>query len=112
MQLDISTQSEITVVKLNEARLDAALAPEFKTTMVGLVNDGHTKLVLDLSALDFMDSSGLGSIVSVLKALGGKGDFIITGAKGTVDQLFKLTRMDRVFTLLGSVEDGINKING
>jgi anti-sigma B factor antagonist len=55
--------------------------------------------VLDLGAVDFMDSSALGAVVSCLKAVGGRGDLAVSGAHGAVLQLFKLTRLDRVLKL-------------
>ena len=58
------------------------------------IEAGHTRLVLDLSGVDFVDSSGLGAIVACLKRLGPRGDLAIAGARGAVSRLFTLTRMD------------------
>jgi anti-sigma B factor antagonist len=49
--------------------------------------------------VDFIDSSGLGAIVSALKTIGRNGDLVLCGIKETVMSLFRLTRMDRVFRI-------------
>ena len=51
-----------------------------------------------------MDSSSLGAMVAVLKQVGGTGKMVILGASGAVLELFKLTRMDRIFTLTDDME--------
>lgn len=55
--------------------------------------------------VEFMDSSSLGTMVGILKMVGGKGDLMISGAQGIVADLFKLTRMDRVFRMTASVDE-------
>jgi anti-sigma B factor antagonist len=93
------------IVKITQARLDAKIAVTFKDQMTQLINDGNTKIILDMSGVDFVDSSGLGAIVTCLKVLGRKGDLVISGVKNDVMTMFVLTRMDRVFQLFPSIED-------
>ena len=64
-----------------------------------------------LSGVDFVDSSGLGAIVSCLKRLGPRGNLAIAGAKGAVSRLFTLTRMDKVFTLHDSVDAAVAQLS-
>lgn len=108
MKLTINKEEELTIVSIDESRLDALIAPEFKQKMEQLINDNNDQIILDISALSFMDSSSLGAIVAVLKLTGKQGKMVISGATGTVMELFKLTRMDSVFTLVESVEDARN----
>ncbi|MDD5395038.1 MAG: STAS domain-containing protein [Thiothrix sp.] len=104
MKFSTHTQGEFTVVAIGEARMDAAVAPELKHSITQL---GATRIVLDLSQVQFMDSSSLGALVSLLKMVGNRGDLIIAGAKGIVADLFKLTRMDRVFRMAESVDAAV-----
>lgn len=100
MQLiDVNRDAAVPVVAPKVRRLDASVAPAFKQEMAQLVQDGERRLVLDLGGVDFLDSSGLGALVSVLKTLGAQGAMAVCGAQGAVLSLFKLTRMDKVFTL-------------
>jgi anti-sigma B factor antagonist len=79
--------------------------------MAVLINQGTNQVVMDLSAVKFMDSTGLGSLVSVLKLLGGKRDLILCGVKGMLQDLFKLTRMDRVFVIVDTEADAVKKLS-
>ena len=105
MELNIIKESVFSVVSLQESRLDASMAPEFKQQMEQITADGNTQIILDISKLTFMDSSSLGAMVAVLKAMGTQGKMIVSGASGVVLELFKLTRMDQVFTLVDHVEE-------
>lgn len=104
MKLTIDNKEEITIVTIDETRLDALIAPEFKQKMEEIIAQDNTQIILDISALTFMDSSSLGAMVAVLKLTGKQGKMVISGASGSVMELFKLTRMDRIFTLVDTIE--------
>jgi anti-sigma B factor antagonist len=111
MILESKIVNEVTFITLAADRLDAARAVDFKEKMAVLINQGTNQVVLDLSAVKFMDSTGLGSLVSVLKLLGGKRDLILCGVKGMLQDLFKLTRMDRVFVIVDTEADAVKKLS-
>lgn len=97
--IDARTEDGVRIVSPRIKRLDAAAAPAVKAAFTREIETGHIRLVLDLGQVDFMDSSALGAVVSCLKAIGGRGDFAASGAKGSVMKLFQLTRLDRVLKL-------------
>lgn len=104
MKINLLQDNGLTTATLAETRLDASVAPEFKAAMENIISAGNDQIILDISQLSFMDSSSLGAMVSVLKQIGGTGKMVIFGASGTVLELFKLTRMDRIFTLTNDIE--------
>ena len=79
--------------------------------MVDWINQGNRRIVLDLSEVDFIDSSGLGAIVSSLKTLGNDGDLVICGIRETVMGLFKITRMNRVFQIFATESEAIEALS-
>lgn len=105
MQIQTRVEKSFVVATLSEKRLDAALASQFRNKMNELIENGHHTIILDLSQVDFIDSSGLGAIVSTLKQLGGRGDLILCGARDAVMTLFQLTRMDKVFKMYSTVAE-------
>lgn len=107
MELDYQQQGEVTVVKVREARIDARVAPEFREALAGTLAQGYRRIVLDVSGVSFIDSSGLGAIVATLKAAGRAGDVVIAGARDPVTTLFRLTRMDKVFRLLPTAAEAV-----
>ena len=108
--LAVQREGGVTVVAPTARRLDATVAPGFKKAVVALVEGGDTRLVLDLSAVEFLDSSGLGAMVSILKALGNRGTVLVCGARGAVLSLFQLTRMDKVFAILPTRADAVARL--
>lgn len=110
--LSTETKANATVVTITEKRLDAKVAVAFKEEMAALINSGITLIILDLSGVGFVDSSGLGAIVTSLKLLGRKGDLLVSGVKNDVMTMFTLTRMDRVFQMFPSAEDALKSLEG
>ena len=95
----------VTVVPLEE--LDASNAGEFKRDITPVL-DANAKLVLDLSRLRFVDSSGLGAFISCLRKLNAKGgDLKLCGMSKQVRAVFELVRMHRVFDIVGTQEEAV-----
>ena len=110
MILESETIGDITYVKVQIERLDAARCVSFKEEIKEVISKVEHSIILDFSTVKFMDSSGLGAIVSVLKMLTGKRELVLCGVKGMVLDLFKLTRMDRVFLIAETKEESIQKL--
>jgi len=89
-------EGDCLVVSLKEKRLDAVIAASFREALVERIDQGQRNIVLDMSQVSFMDSSGLGAVVFILKHLGHRGRLHICGVTPGVMAVLKLTRMDRV----------------
>lgn len=107
MNLEVEEYDGTTIVKLNESRLDAALSVRFKEGMREIADSEATDVVLDLGEVEFMDSSGLGAVVAVMKLMGRERKFRIAALTPAVDKVFKLTRMDSVFTILQTPQEAL-----
>jgi len=92
-------QNGLTVVELEGPRLDAATSDAFKGDLKAIIDGGERRIVLDFSRVQFMDSSGLGSIVGCLKYMGSAGTIEIASPCDAVMKVLKLTRMNKVFTI-------------
>ena len=112
MQVEESREGSVLIVEPLEARLDAQRAVAFKEILVGHVEAGHRQLILDLNHVEFMDSSGLGAVVAVLKRLGFYGVLVVCGARDPVAGVFRLTRMDRVIKLVANRAEAVALAQG
>lgn len=102
----------VTVVSIKGQRLDAAAAPRFKGYMVDLIQQGGTLFVLNLEDVDFMDSSGLASLMSSMKTLGGHGEMAVCCLSDKVRKLFAITRLDRgVFRIFGTEAEAVTALS-
>jgi len=111
MQIEDTKVDDVLVIQPLDKRIDASVATEFKGKIVDWINAGDTRIILDLSNVDFIDSSGLGAIVSSLKTIGHDGDLVICGIKETVMSLFRLTRMNRVFQIFETRSEAIRALS-
>ena len=95
----MSTQTLPTEVEVRTSRLDAAAAPEFKREMGDRFADRPSRALLDLSGVEFIDSTGLGVLVSLLKLMGPQGRIAVLGARPAVRRLFEITKLNSLFTI-------------
>ncbi|WP_310426187.1 STAS domain-containing protein [Chamaesiphon sp. VAR_48_metabat_135_sub] len=91
-------------------QLDAFSEPTFRKVMDKCVEEGPINLILDLSKIDFVDSSGIGALVQLVKkAQGAEGTVqIVTNAR--VTQTVKLVRLEKFLSLQPSVDEALARI--
>lgn len=109
MNLSTRLHDQLLVVTVAEDRIDAARAIQFKERMREIVQTPSERVILDLSSVAFLDSSGLGAVVAVMKLLGTERRLELSGLTPTVAKVFRLTRMDTVFTIHTSLPEGLRK---
>jgi anti-sigma B factor antagonist len=108
VRTEVSEVGGWTVVSIY-GELDVATAPSLRERLIGLVGDGSTKLVLDLEGVDFLDSTGLGVIVSALKrARTNGGDLRLVCTQARIRRLFEITGLDKAVPLLPSLDAAVS----
>lgn len=99
--------NDVLVLALREDNLDAGNVREFKEAMHAQVQ-GHSKVVLDLSGVKFIDSSGLGALIACLRGQHERrGDLRLCEMSRTVRALFELMRMHRVFSIHPTCDEAV-----
>ena len=89
----------IDVLKI-KGRLDASSAKDIKEKVSALTKEKRVNLVIDIGAIDFIDSSGLGSLVASLRSVNKFGGVIkIASLQDPVRAIFELTRLHRIFEI-------------
>lgn len=104
MKLSSTQIDKIRIVTVDETRIDAAVAIQFKDAMRAKTEEGPDRVILDLSIVEFIDSSGLGAIVAAMKQMGRDRRLDLAGLTPAVDKVFRLTRMDTVFNLYPTLD--------
>jgi anti-sigma B factor antagonist len=92
--------------------IDLASAPQLKSRLVGLLEEGFARFVLDLSAVRYLDSTGLGVLIAFSRRLGADGEIVLAEAPEPVLSLLELTGLDAQFPPCASVEEALGKIRG
>ena len=107
MKLSHRDFDDVRVVSVTENRIDAACAIQFKDEMRHLTDTGPGRVVLDLGSVDFLDSSGLGAVVSALKAVRHGQRLELASLNPSVERVFHLTRMDSIFRIYDTAETAV-----
>ncbi len=99
MMLEFEDIDDARLVSVVNTRIDAAVAVMFKDQMRLATIDAPARMILDLTNVRFIDSSGLGALVAVLKILAPQRRLELMGLGPAVAKVMRLTRMDSVFTI-------------
>jgi anti-sigma B factor antagonist len=91
-----------------KGEIDVYSAPDFKQAVVGLIDDGTRHVILDMSDVTYMDSSGFSTLLSATKRLRPEGGALhLVGTRPTVQRILHLTRLDTVLELHPDVDDAL-----
>ena len=107
MEMAIEKMNDVAVAMVPVEELDASNVAEFKRDMAPILQ-AQRELVLDLSRLRFVDSSGMGAILSCLRQLSAKGgDLKLCGMTRPVRTVFELVRMNRIFDIRATTKEAV-----
>ena len=110
MALEVQTRQAdngVTVVAPT-GRLDVAGAPALKEVITEVVKNGPPRVVIDMEGVSFVDSTGLGSVIAVLKQLrSSHGELRLAAPNQQVRVVLELTTLDRVFPYYATVEEAL-----
>lgn len=108
MNIKTELMEGTTVLFVREDRLDANNSEEFKLELRQAIESGAKNLIVDLKEVLFIDSSGLGALVSGYKnASAIHGSCKLSSLQSQVKSMFELTRLHRVFDIFTTVEDAL-----
>ena len=111
MKYSIDKQERYAIFRLEEDNLNSLIAPNLKSEFVILANEGIENLIFDLSAVEFVDSSGLSAILTANRLWKAVGSFILTGiTHPSVKKLIEISRLNSVLTIIPTVSESIDYI--
>jgi anti-sigma B factor antagonist len=94
---------------LLEGELDAYHSIEFKEKMMEIIQGDGQKIFIDMNDLNYIDSAGLGALVSLLKrASENSKELRLFGLRGNVKKVFELTRLNMVFKIFDTLEEAMS----
>ena len=106
MAFEIRKNGSYTLVKVNADRLDTNNAPDLKSELVVVNNDGEKNIILDLSSVNYCDSSGLRAVLVANRLCEDAiGTFILCGLQPDVDNLVKISMLHTVLLITDTVDE-------
>ena len=107
MHLEIETRGEVSIVRPELDAIDATSATELKRLLGELV-PRHPRMVLDLEQVGFLDSSGLGAILSALRKLNAAGgDLKLCNVSPPVHALFEMVRLHKIVEIFDGLDEAV-----
>mgnify|MGYP000355963619 FL=1 len=104
MKMTFTEEGALGVLRVQEARIDASVAIQFKDRFRELTEQAEGAVVLDLSLVEFLDSSGLGALVAARKLVGKDRVLALAGLSPPVERVMTLTRMSSVFPIYPDID--------
>lgn len=104
MKFEVTKNTHHTVLKLKERKLDVSVSPELKGEFILLCRPTLKSLVVDLTDVEFCDSSGLSALLIAERQMRGHGGKVsLVGVHKKVIALLKISQLDRVFQIFDTV---------
>ncbi|MCW2770843.1 MAG: anti-sigma factor antagonist [Aeromicrobium sp.] len=99
------TDGDFEIVEVG-GEIDVYTAPRLREAIVAAIDEGHTRLIIDVQKVDFLDSTGLGVLVGALKRVrADDGSLDIVCTQERILKIFQITGLDKVFGLHRSVDE-------
>ena len=111
MKFQVDKRERLVIVKLNEDKLLSNLAPQLKSELVILNNEGFKNIVLDLEDVQYVDSSGLSALLvgnRLCKEAGGT--FVLTGLNAHILKLIKISQLEPILNIVPSVTESVDYV--
>ena len=110
MEISVKPLKQVDIVSVS-GRIDSATAPEFDNALKGLLERGRKKIVLDLTALDYMSSAGLRAMLSALKAAkNGGGSLVLVNVNERVRDTLTLVGFQSLFLQFNDIVDAVDSL--
>ncbi|MEX0736858.1 MAG: STAS domain-containing protein [Bacteroidota bacterium] len=104
MQFEIKKNGEATILKIKERKLDASVSPELKGEFLLLCTPATKNLVVDMTEVEFCDSSGLSALLIAERKMRENGGVVqLAGLHKKVLSLIRISRLDRAFRIHDTV---------
>lgn len=111
--LATSDRNGVKVFHLKGRLMDQPHADVLMNALDEAVGNGSTSVVLDLSALQYMNSTGLNILINVLtRTRNAGGDALVAAVSAGVKQLLVVTKLDQVFSIVPDVDTAVARIKG
>jgi len=99
LNIKVETKTDEIIVK-PEGEIDICFAPAFKEKLNNIIIEKKVNLLIDCEKLDYLDSTGLGALMSILKnANENNVKIVIVNLKPNIRKLFSITGLDKIFSI-------------
>lgn len=103
-------ESELPIIEL-EGEVDVYTAPQLKQQMISLLESGAKELIVDLTKVDYLDSTALGVLIGGLKRMRERdGNMVLICPSPRIRRVFEITGLDKIFDIFNAQEDAMESM--
>jgi anti-sigma B factor antagonist len=103
----VRREGDASVVEV-KGEVDMHSSPDLHVLLRRVCEDRPAKIVVDLSRVEYMDSSGIGTLVEIFRRVKGfRGDMVLVSLQPRVRGVFEITKLDKFFTIRDSVAEAL-----
>lgn len=111
VQIETTQKNGVIVVRMKARELAYSVCEEFQHAMEELLASGHSTLLIDFSTIEFMDSSGIGTLISLRnKAHEKGGEVALARIAASVQKVLRITQLDKIFPVYDELEHGVREL--
>ncbi len=111
MKYEIDKQDRYAIFSLEEPNLNSIIAPQLKSEFVFLRNEGVKNLIFNLEGVQYIDSSGLSSVLTANRLWKNYGSFVLTNINSdSIKKLIEISKLDTILTIIPSLQESIDYV--
>lgn len=110
MNFNADKYENYSIVKIGEEKVDTSVAPELKSEFMTLNQDGVKSIIIDMSDVKYVDSSGLSALLVGNRTFGETGAFVLYNLTDHVMKLISISQLDKVMTIVAGKEEAVDFI--
>lgn len=110
MEMETKIHDAVLIIRPRTKRIDSAVSAEFAEDVLRHFTHGMHAMVLDIANIDFIDSRGIGTLIALFKKIDEHGTFTLCNVSPSVMSLFRVTRMDMIFTIYADEEQALQNL--
>lgn len=108
MSFEKENKNDIKIIRIDREKLDSTIAPELKTELLLLVDQGIKKILVDLTKISYADSSGLGALLFGLRQLRDvNGTLKLLGANTRIMNLIRIAKLEKILINVQNEEEAL-----
>lgn len=110
MEFTVDKYENYSMAKINQEKVDSTVAPELKTEFMDLAQDGVKSLIVDMSNVKYVDSSGLSALLVGNRSFGESGAFVLYNVTDHVMKLISISQLDKVMNIVSGQEEAADVV--
>lgn len=111
MTIQVDYKNDSAVVRLLEGRVDVRSTDSIRMEVAAILEDHRGPLIIDLSEVQNIDSSGIGALAGIAKRMDEGQSYAIAGVNDAIRKVFAMTRLDQVLTVHKTVDDALRDVS-